>query len=354
MPAIGVNDQLLINGKRVTFQGIARIKEASNGNATTIQTDVAAKATKLNGLDEMIFAFRGADGKVERIIIWGDQLDFTFRERQAPPEITLNGERGTLIHFDDEQSSFVEGAVFGILGGFKSAFDAIEAIAKRSIVGAALAGAAAAVGGTIWVVASGGTALPQIISAVGFLGPQVAAGVGVISLAALGLILLCGLVKGAATALGTPPKFETIAAIISDQPERLQAPPVIPPAPQLPAPQLPAPQLPAPVVPAPLTPAPQQPLLQSTRPPAVQPELPWVSNQPPASNKPPVANKPPQINVKPPINNRPLVPVPAPTPVAPAPTPAPVAPQALNGEQPKPQTTLELLQQLQRMRNGQG
>ena len=135
-----------------------------------------------------------------------------------------------LLHFDDEQNTFVEGAVQGVVTGIRNAFDAIETLGKNSIQGVAVAGAASLVGGTIWVLASKGAALEIIKSAVLTLGPGIATTAGMLSLSAVGLVILAGAVKGAFGALQNQPKMETITGLINDQPQgQDQSPPAIPP-----------------------------------------------------------------------------------------------------------------------------
>src|SRR3989338_3232193 len=107
MPVIRGNDVLTINGVRIAKQGAAHLKEG-------VSPADAAEKTKSNGMDEMILAFEGPDGKPERLIIWGDQLDFTFRNQRVEPEIRLNGEVGMLVHFEDEKNGFMERTVRGI------------------------------------------------------------------------------------------------------------------------------------------------------------------------------------------------------------------------------------------------
>jgi hypothetical protein len=227
MTVIRGNDVITINGRRINVQGAAHLRDDVS------PADAAAK-TKGNGMDEMIIGLKGKDGKSERVLIWGDHLDFRFREREAQPEIKINGQRGVLIHYDDEQNTFVEGAVNGVVTGIRNAFDAVETLAKNSIQGVALAGAASLVGGTIWVAATKGAALEIIKTAIMTLGPGIATTAGMLSLSAVGLVVLAGAVKGAFGALQNPPKMETITGLINDQPQGQSQsnnpqPPLVPP-----------------------------------------------------------------------------------------------------------------------------
>jgi hypothetical protein len=238
MPVLGPNNTLTINGKPILYQGIARLRPDLGVDPAT-KVDIAIKTTKGNGIDEMVFGFTGPDGKAERIIIWGDQLDFRWRERQAPPEVILNGQRGVMLHNDDEQGTATEAGVFGLIGGIKLAFESIETVAKKAVTGGAmLVGATAALGGIVWVAATQGAAMGPIARAIAAVAPYAGGGLAAISLAAIGLLLLSGLVKAMANTLGTPPKYETIAAVIIDRPDE-QPPPA--PAPAPPIPPAPAP-----------------------------------------------------------------------------------------------------------------
>ncbi|WP_348246091.1 hypothetical protein, partial [Salmonella enterica] len=85
----------------------------------------------------MILAFEGPDGKPERMIIWGDELDFRFRNQKVEPEIRLNGEAGMLVHFEDEPNGVAERLVRGISTGFKESMESLANLAKKSVEGVA-------------------------------------------------------------------------------------------------------------------------------------------------------------------------------------------------------------------------
>ncbi len=212
MPVIRGNDVLTINGVRIAKQGAAHLKEDTTPAA-------AAEKTKANGMDEMILAFEGPDGKPERLIIWGDQLDFRFRKQNVEPDIRLNGEQGMMVHFEDEPNGIGERMVRGIGTGFKEAMESLANMAKKSVEGVAYAGAASFLGGTIWVVASKGAALEVMKSAAVVLGPKIAIGVGATALVGAGIILITAIVKAAAGG-GNETKMETIAGVIDDNPKK--------------------------------------------------------------------------------------------------------------------------------------
>ena len=212
MPVIRGNDVLTINGTRIAKQGAAHLKEG-------MSPAEAAGLTKKNGMDEMILAFEGPDGKPERMIVWADQLDFSFRNQRVEPDIRLNGEQGMLVHFEDEKNGFGERTVRGIQDGFRDAMDALAALASKSVQGVAYAGAASFLGGTIWVVASKGVALEVMKQAAIVLGPKIAMGVGATAAIGAGILLVASVVK-AMTGSGNETKMETIAAVVDDNPKK--------------------------------------------------------------------------------------------------------------------------------------
>lgn len=212
MPVIRGNDVLTINGVRIAKQGAAHLKEG-------MAPAEAAEKTKANGMDEMILTFEGADGKPERLIVWGDQLDFRFRNQRVEPDVRLNGEQGMIVHFEDEPNGMGERMVRGIGNGFREAMESLQNMAKKSVEGVAYAGAASFLGGTIWVVASKGAALSILKDAAIVLGPKIAMGVGATALIGAGIILVTAIIKAAAGE-GNGTKMETIAAVIDDNPKK--------------------------------------------------------------------------------------------------------------------------------------
>lgn len=212
MPVIRGNDVLTINGVRIAKQGAAHLKEG-------MSPAEAAEKTKANGKDEIILTFEGDDGKPERLIVWGDQLDFRFRKQNVEPDVRLNGQQGMIVHFEDEPNGMGERMVRGIGNGFREAMESLQAMAKKSVEGVAYAGAASFLGGTIWVVASKGAALSIMKDAAIVLGPKIAMGVGATALIGAGIILVTAIIKAAAGE-GNGTKMETIAAVIDDNPKK--------------------------------------------------------------------------------------------------------------------------------------
>jgi hypothetical protein len=216
MPAISSNDVnvITINGKRLNAQGVARLKES-------VSSEDAATKLKGAGFDEMIFSTTGPDGKPERLVAWGDTLDFSFRNKRSIPNVTVDGNPASMIAFSNEPVTLWRGTLRGVVDGIKNAFDAIEGMAKNSIAGVAVASGAAMLGSTVWVVASRGAALDLIKTAVLTFGPGLASAVGALSFGAIGLVIIAGAVKGGMTALNGQPKMEAIAGVIDDRPPAL-------------------------------------------------------------------------------------------------------------------------------------
>jgi hypothetical protein len=234
MPVIRGNDVFTINGARIAKQGAAHLKEGMS------PAEAAAK-TKKNGMDEMIVAFEGPDGKPERLIIYGDNLDFSFRKSRTEPDVRLNGEPGMLVHFEDEPNGFLERMQRGLTDGFKDAMDSLAALAHKSVEGVAYAGAASFLGGTIWVAATKGAALGILKDAAIVLGPKIAMGIGATAAIGAGVLIVSAVVKAIASG-GNETKMETIAEVVDDNPKKGIA---SKPAPALPTPTMAAPEAPA-------------------------------------------------------------------------------------------------------------
>ena len=158
MPPIGQN-VITINGKAIKAQGIARIRDG-------VTTDDAAAKARTAGEDEMIVSYNDADGNKQRLLVWGDHMNFSFRHKESEPDVQVNGTKAMIVSFDDEPNTIWEGAMAGMIQGVKDSCDAISTMAKASIQGVAVTSGAALLGGSIWAAASGGTATQFIMGAV--------------------------------------------------------------------------------------------------------------------------------------------------------------------------------------------
>ena len=126
MPVLRGNDVVTINGGRLAPQGIGYL-------ATNVTPAQAAEKTKANGMDEMILAVEGDNGGVEHVLVYGDQLDFSFRDKNAIPQITVNGKAATLLAFEDEANTGMERGWRGAKQGMSDAFDTMGSIAKKTM-----------------------------------------------------------------------------------------------------------------------------------------------------------------------------------------------------------------------------
>jgi hypothetical protein len=245
MTVIRGNEVLTINGVRVAKQGVAPLRR-------DITSDQAALVTKNNGMDELILGVKDDNGKTQRVIVYGRDLDMSFRHQREVPDIRINGRRATLIHYDDEMTGTSQRGVRGFTNGVRDAMDTITVVARRAVEGAGFAGAGAFIGGTIWVVASKGAALEIIKNAAIVLAPKIAVGIGATALFGMGVMVVSGLLK---SLVGGPadPRMETIAAVIDDGADTSAQPPaerpIVVPRPYLPPVQVPP--FPVPVQPRP-------------------------------------------------------------------------------------------------------
>lgn len=203
------NDVVTINGVRVQFQGIAHVKK-------DMATEAAAQKTKNNGLDEYIIAFRNEHGQTERMIVWGDRLDFSFHKKRHAPSVEVNGQRGQIVHFENEAATFAEGAVRGASDGFRDAFETLSQTGKKVVAGLAVAGGTVVVGGTIFLVATKGAGAAAVGAAMATVGPPAAVGTAVVGGTALMVIGASGALKGGFSANNNRPQMETIAAVVED------------------------------------------------------------------------------------------------------------------------------------------
>lgn len=210
MPVIRGNDVVTINGARIAKQGMAHIKPG-------MTVEAAADKTKNNGMDEMIIGFMGADGKAERMIIYGDNLDFSFRKSKNEPDIRINGEPGILLAFDDEQVGFGERFGAGLRNGFREAADTIGMLAKKTIDNLPLFVGGTALGGTLLFTFAKGAAVEAVKNAIIYLPKLPIIAGGALAVGA-GVIIVSALIK--ALTGGQTHNSASIAAVIDDNPEK--------------------------------------------------------------------------------------------------------------------------------------
>ncbi len=284
------NDVIRINGKAVNYQGIAHVRK-------DMPVHTAVGTTKENGLDEYYINVKDEQGKTQRIIVYGDRLDFGFRGTAKEPTIEVNGKRAKLVAFENERTSFVEGVVEGAKASLGDAFATISQLAKTTLGNIVGAGALTLAGGATLLA----FAKPLGLITKGF-GAVLATMAQPITLGALGvaltsvvLIALAGAIRGGSAALTNHARMETIATVTGEA-NQLDAqhpydpteggPKDLPPVtPQRPTPPATSPVLGAPQVWRPTPPTAQRPVPpagQRPTPPAAQPGIVLEGQQPPA------------------------------------------------------------------------
>ncbi|MEB3300216.1 MAG: hypothetical protein VKO21_12140 [Candidatus Sericytochromatia bacterium] len=118
------SDILLVNGKQIAYQGIGRLRKDIN-----VSQAVAATAT-----DGYKKYFLESPDRKERIVVYGDRLDFSFEKRDRVPQVIVNGEPYLMAAFDNQPTSIAEGFVSGTKSGLSSAAGA-TVDASRTIIG---------------------------------------------------------------------------------------------------------------------------------------------------------------------------------------------------------------------------
>ncbi|MBI6545444.1 MAG: hypothetical protein HY692_01535 [Cyanobacteria bacterium NC_groundwater_1444_Ag_S-0.65um_54_12] len=135
------SDVVLVNGRPVAYQGIGHIRR-------DLTTAAAVQATTNDGYKEYFLESR--DHR-ERLVVYGDRLDFDFQKRQAVPKVLLNGKSFILAAHDDEPVIVREGFLDGAKNGVSTAGGAVIEAAKQAISQMGVAGAL--------VIGIGGSAL---------------------------------------------------------------------------------------------------------------------------------------------------------------------------------------------------
>jgi|GEM_PF-1490400 hypothetical protein len=209
-------DVITVNGHRVQYQGIGHLRP-------DMPTDAAVEKTKHSGLDEYFINVKDEQGRTQRILVYGDHLDFSFRNSHSEPEVTVNGKQGKLVAFESEPNDFFRGVIEGAKSSLGDAFDALGTVAK-GIIGSSSSTTALTVAGVTGVSVFGGVAL---LSGTGMIHagilttlmaaaqPITYAALGVAAVAML-IVAISGAIKGGSNAMLNHPKMETIAAVMGE------------------------------------------------------------------------------------------------------------------------------------------
>lgn len=244
MPVISGNGQdvIRINGKNVHYQGIAHVRR-------DMPLHTAVGTTKENGLDEYYVNVQDDQGKTQRIVVYGDRLDFAFRGTRREPMVEINGRQGKLVAYENERTSFVEGIIEGAKASLGEAFATVSQLAKTTLGNVVGAGALTMAGGaTLLAIAK---PLGLITKGFGAVLATMAQPITLTALAVAGgsilLIALAGAIRGGSAAMTNHPRMETIATITGEA-NQLNAQHPYDPSADAPkdAPQAPLPQRPTP------------------------------------------------------------------------------------------------------------
>lgn len=275
MPVISGNGQdvIRINGKSVQFQGIAHVRK-------DMPLHTAVGTTKENGLDEYYVNVKDDQGKTQRIVVYGDRLDFAFRGTKREPMVEINGRQGKLVAYENERTSFAEGIVEGAKASLGEAFATVSQLAKTTLGNVVGAGALTMAGGAtmLAVAKSLGLVTKGFGAVLATMAQPITLGALAIAGASILLIALAGAIRGGSAAMTNHPRMESIATITGEANQLDAQHPYDPSTegpkdvPQAPVPQRPTP--PATTPPAawePTPPAEQavpRPVLQRLTPPA--------------------------------------------------------------------------------------
>ena len=197
------SDLVMINGRQIRYQGIGHIKK-------DVSTAQAVEKTATDGYKK--YFLESADKK-ERLVVYGDRLDFSFKSKQTVPIVMVNGKAFNLAAHDDQDSSWVEGFFNGGKQGIAQAGGATVEAAKQVISQVGVAGSLAVFGGTGLVLWKGVDA-KAITGTIGALAVPAMKIIGVI--VALGTVIagLAGGLKGAAEVGARKQDTKNIAGII--------------------------------------------------------------------------------------------------------------------------------------------
>lgn len=203
-----VHPSVAVNGVQLRYQGVSPVKRELSSE------EVAAK-TLDNGLDEILLAMPDGEGKAKRVLLHGDKLDFSYRKRNVPPQVTVDGHAAQIIHYNDEERGFFEGAKSGFFKGYQEAFETLSNASKRILGTVAISGGAMMVGGTTYAIVRTGGA-QAVLAAIKAVAPPVLRGGLVIAAGATVMIGLAGAISGGFKAAGRKPKPESLTAVIDE------------------------------------------------------------------------------------------------------------------------------------------
>ena len=213
------SDILMVNGRQIAYQGIGRIRKDIN-----VSQAVAATAT--DGYKK--YFLESMDHK-ERIVVYGDRLDFGFESRDRVPQVVLNGEKYLMAAFDNQPTGIVEGFLTGAKTGLSGAAGA-TVDASKTIIGQVGVGTAVALTAGTGYALVRGVGTEVVTKGVGSMGVLALKIIGAV--VAVGAVVagVAGGIRGASDAANRKHDLKQIAAILesaqgSAAPEVPQQPP---------------------------------------------------------------------------------------------------------------------------------
>ena len=203
-------DVVRINGRALAYQGAGHVR-------ADVPTEAALQKVKSNGLDEVFLNVRDDAGKTHRIVFYADQLDLSFTQFKKTPQVSINGRTATLVGFDQEPTTAIDGAVEGAKQGLADAFDTLSRLAQ-SFLGNLVGGGIGVIGAgaLLSLVATATGAGAGLGAALGAIAAPLTGGALMLAAVSFGLIAINGAVKGAMTASQRQPKMDTIAGIVEE------------------------------------------------------------------------------------------------------------------------------------------
>lgn len=202
---------LSINGRIIQAQGVKELDP-------TLTIKEASEKTQKNGIDEIYFTVSG-----KNYVAYGDKLDLKELKKNTMPTISLNGKKGEVVTFEDEDNSIWNGMGSGALNGLRSTRDIVTSAVGINMKSTATAGIVVA-GGTValtgFAMAKGlvtKSPISNIIGDVMINGTLKAAGAAAITAAAgLALAVGTGAVVGVAESLSIEKNYASIASVTKD------------------------------------------------------------------------------------------------------------------------------------------
>lgn len=208
---------LTINGRLVAAQHVREL---------TVPAEQARQAIRNNGFDEVLVHDEKAN---KDFIVAGTALALGPLRSNKPVSLTINGNPASLIDYDNEQTSVVEGAMTGARNGWRDLADTTIGAVRTAVgtlgAGGTIAMVGTAVGGAGYYFIRSGSVNGARIGARGFMqaaskgllqgGMTTMKVIGIAAIAGAGIVTVAGAIRGANEANNTSraQNFATISRI---------------------------------------------------------------------------------------------------------------------------------------------